>query len=312
MTAKTKIKLVLLFLFALTFNAELSAQSRSDSEPTVLWEKVSISAQDLYEMPDGGDMKPDLSRITFVSVEKGGHSLKYKIKDGSGQKWVAKIGDEAQSETASVRLLSALGYKTETVYLIPRLTIPTKGTYSNVRLEARPENVDRGKNWRWGQTPFEGTRQMQGLKLMMAFLNNWDMKELNNVILKRNGQQQYVISDLGVSFGKPGKIRLPLFWVIGRSRNNPDHYSKSKFVKETDKGMVKLAYYGKHRGMMKNFTVADARWLADLLTQLSDKQIRDAFRAANYSAADINTLTRAVKDRISQLDRAASPRSAGK
>ena len=45
-------------------------------------------------------------------------------------------------------------------------------------------------------------------------------------------------------------------------------------------------------------------WLADLLLQLSDKQISDAFRAANYSNEDVNLLTTAVKNRIAALDSA--------
>jgi Lon protease-like protein len=49
---------------------------------------------------------------------------------------------------------------------------------------------------------------------------------------------------------------------------------------------------------------ASASLLADLLLQLSDKQISDAFRAANYDNEDVNLLTAAVKDRIAQLDRA--------
>jgi len=55
---------------------------------------------------------------------------------------------------------------------------------------------------------------------------------------------------------------------------------------------------------MSRLTTADARWLADQLGQLSDRQIRDAFRAANYSDANVRTLTAAVKSRIKQLDMA--------
>lgn len=39
------------------------------------------------------------------------------------------------------------------------------------------------------------------------------------------------------------------------------------------------------------------RWLA----KLSDRQIREAFRAANYTPGQINLLTRAVRERTSEL-----------
>ena len=270
--------------------------------PSVLWEKVNIRQQDLYFGPGGKAGFPDVARVEFIKEEKGGYSKKYRIRDASGRIWVAKIGDEAQSETASVRLLAALGYKTEINYLVPSLTIPSKGTFSNVRLEARPHDVDRGKQWNWGGSPFENTPQMKGLMLMMAFINNWDMKSANNVILKSHSENQYVISDLGVSFGKTGSNGWPLFWRVGRSRNNPGDYAAAKFITATEKDRIKVVFNGKNRSRMRDFTANDARWLTDLLKQLSDQQIKDAFRAANYSPTNVNLLTEAVKNRISQFD----------
>jgi hypothetical protein len=302
--AMTLAALLLLFVGV---DAQRKHGDKGDSSQPVLWQRVNIGKQDLFLGPGGRNMEPDLSRIILIKEEKGGHSKKFRIKDGSGRTWVAKIGDEAQSETASVRFLYALGYVTEINYLVPSLTIPGKGTFSNVRLEARPDDVKRGEEWKWGRTPFERTPQMQGLMLMMAFLNNWDMKSANNVILKRGNERQYVISDLGVSFGKTGSNPLPLFWRIGRSRNDPKDYAHAEFVKKIDfeNDRVRVEFNGKNRSRMKHFTIADARWLASLLEKLSDSQIRDAFRAANYSSRDVDLLTHAVKDRIGQLARAS-------
>jgi len=277
----------------------------------VIWENVDVRRQDLFYGPGGRSRQPDLSNITFIKEEKGGYSKKYRIKDGSDKVWVAKVGKEAQSETAAVRLLSALGYKTEINYLVPRLTIPGKGTFTNVRLEARPADIDRGKEWRWDDNPFVGTRQLQGLKIMMAFINNWDMKNSNNVILKQQGRKYYVNSDLGVSFGKTGFTRIPLLWWIGRTRNAPNDYARSKFVTGTKNGRVKLHFNGKNYQQLKDISLTDARWLADRLSQLSTSQIQDAFRAANYSASDIDLLTGAVRSRIEQLESAANGRIAG-
>jgi hypothetical protein len=283
-----------------------ASPKKTDSGTNILWEDVDISHQDLFLGPGGDERKPDLSSITFVGNGKKGYSRKYIVKDAAGNTWVAKVGLEAQTETAAVRILSALGYKTEVNYLVPTLTIPGKGTFSNVRLEARPDDVERGKAWKWGRTPFERTKQMQGLMLMMAFINNWDMKSSNNVILKKGDRREYAISDLGATFGRTGRNGMPLFWRIGRSRNNPGDYAHSTFIKGVKRDRVKVAFNGKNRSRMKNFSTADARWLADLLTQLSESQIRDAFRAANYSDSDIDLLARAVMSRIDQLDQVGS------
>ena len=37
--------------------------------------------------------------------------------------------------------------------------------------------------------------------------------------------------------------------------------------------------------------MADARWLNKLLEALQDEQIRDAFRSANYSSEEVESLT---------------------
>jgi hypothetical protein len=283
------------------------AQKKDDKEMMrsgrpVMWEQVSIADRDLFLGPGGEEMKPDLSKVEFVEEQKGGYSTKYKIKDAAGRIWVAKVGNEAQSETAAVRLLWALGYKTEINYLVPEITIPGKGTFQNVRLEARPDDVKRLDQWQWNDNPFKGTHELQGLKIMMAFLNNWDMKNANNVILKKGDELQYVISDLGVSFGKTGNNGMTIFWRIGRSRNEPDEYAESEFIKDLKNGKIKFEFNGKGMELLKNITVEDGRWLASLLTQLSDKQIEDAFRAAGYVDSDAALLTQSVKNRIHALD----------
>ena len=301
---KVKTAIILITLLSLTAAAvgQKKDEMATRSGTPILWEAVPVATQDLLAGPGGNAMAPDISQITFVSEEKGGYSTKFKVKDAKGQTWIAKIGDEAQSETAAVRLLAALGYKTEINYLVPNLTIPGKGSFQNVRLEARPENIKRGQTWSWRDNPFKGTREFQALKIMMAFLNNWDMKEANNVILKRGDKLEYAISDLGVSFGKTGNKGLPIFWRIGRSRNVPDEYAEAEFIKNVKEGKINFNFNGKNDGSLGDITREDGRWLADLLLQLTDKQIADAFMAANYSDADVALLTQSVKGRIRALD----------
>ncbi len=266
----------------------------------VMWERPSdISSRDLFLGPGGASMRPDLRRITFIKEEKGGYSKKYLIRDASGREWVAKIGKEAQSETSAIRLLWGLGYLTEVNYLVPRVTIPGKGTFNNVRFEARPESWDRAGEWKWKRNPFVGTPEYQGLKIMMAMINNWDLKDSNNVIIQTNGELRYVISDLGATFGHASTT--PLFWRFTRSRNNPQKYTNAKFLEKVKGDRVVLHFGGKNRGLMKDITIRDAQWLSSWLSQLSDQQLRDAFRAANYRPDQINMLARAVRERSNEL-----------
>jgi len=305
----SKLRTVILLAVILSLSAVdvgvIAKQKKSKKQAArgtpVMWQRPSdISSRDLFLGPGGAGMRPDLRRITFIKEEKGGYSKKYRVRDGSGREWVAKIGKEAQSETSAIRLLWGLGYTTEVNYLVPRVTIPGKGTFTNVRFEARPESWDRGDVWKWKENPFVGTPEYQGLKLMMAMINNWDLKDANNVIIDEgDGQLHYVISDLGATFGHASTT--PLFWRFTRSRNNPSKYAKSKFFEKVKGDRVVVHFGGKNSGLMKDITVRDAQWLSSWLSQLSDQQLRDAFRAANYRPDQINMLAREVRARSNEL-----------
>jgi hypothetical protein len=269
----------------------------------VMWrDPGDISSRDLFLGPGGTAMRPDLRKITFIKEEKGGWSKKYRVRDASGREWVAKLGKEAQSETSAVRLLWGMGYLTEVNYLVPRVTIPGKGTFQNVRFEARPEEWDRVEEWKWKQNPFVGKAEYQGLKVMMALINNWDLKDSNNqiVYVKNSGPQlQYIISDLGATFGHASTT--PLFWRFTRSRNDPTKYARSEFFEKVKGDRVVLHFGGKNRGLLKDISVNDALWTGRLLAQLSDRQIKDAFRAANYTPSQINLLAGEVMNRRDEL-----------
>ena len=268
----------------------------------VLWRAPQdISSRNLFLGPGGDRMRPDLSQLKFIKEEKGGYSKKFRIRDGAGREWVAKVGKEAQSETAAVRLVWAVGYETEVNYLVPRLTIPGKGMFENVRLEARPDSEKRLTEWKWKDNPFTGTREFQGLKAMMLLLSNWDIKDSNNQIIAVKGSDKlrYIISDLGATFGKTGS--LPVIWRFTRSRNKPQDYVKASFVEDVDGNYVDFKYGGRQREIFKTITVDQAKWIGSWLARLSPEQIRDAFRAANYGPREQSMLTNAVLRRIDQL-----------
>ncbi|HEV2706587.1 MAG TPA: hypothetical protein VGV59_11720 [Pyrinomonadaceae bacterium] len=294
-----------------TLAVQKEKEKKKKAAPTgtpVMWREPSdISTRDLLAGPGGEAMRPDLSSITFIKEETGGYSKKYRVRDGAGRVWVAKIGDEAQSETAASRLVWAVGYQAEVTYLVPRVEIPGKGTFENVRFEARPEEVERLDEWKWKQNPFTGKRELQGLKVMMALLENWDLKDANNRILLVRGAEgnelHYVVSDLGATFGKTGTPGSPMAWLrnIRGSRNKPEDFVEDKFVTGVEGGRVRLDYGGKSGDLMRDITVEDAAWLGGWLARLSDEQIADAFRAANYTDEEVQMLTDATRKRIDEL-----------
>lgn len=295
--------LSLVLLFASTNLAQAQKKDKKKVKvytgTPVLWRAPDdIGSRNLFLGAGGEAMKPDLSRVTFVAVKTGGWSTKYRVLDGSGNEWVAKLSTEAQPETAANRLMWAIGYETEIAYLVPELEIVGKGKFKNVKLEARPKNVKRTGYWLWAQNPFLGKPEFYGLKIMMLLLNNWDMKDDNNAILATKGktksEQRYIISDLGATFGRTGG-------VFSRSRNKPADYVKAAFVKGVNGKEITFNYNGKNQQLFAKLTVDDAHWLAGWFGRLSDEQLRDAFRAANYSNEQVEMLTAAVRSRISTL-----------
>ena len=291
-------------LFAVSFLAGIAAaQDKVATVPSdvIIWEPVDIKSRDLFRGPTSEGIVPALEKVEFIGRQPGGNNLKFRLKDANGREWVAKVADESQAEVAATRLLWALGYRTEIDQIVKRMQIEKVGSYKNARFEARPETIKRGERWSWTNNPYAGTKEFDGLRLMMAFINNWDLKDENNILITENGKTYMVVSDLGSSFGKPAdksKSRT------GRSVNKPEHFAEAGFIKSVDNGVLVLDYRGMGEDYLKGIKVENARWLADLLLQLSDKQISDAFRAANYSAEDVALLTTAVKDRIAQLDQA--------
>jgi len=67
-------------------------------------------------------------------------------------------------------------------------------------------------------------------------------------------------------------------------------------------GRVEFVYNGKRGDLFKDITVEQARWIGERLARLSDQQINDAFRAANYSPEEISMLSRALRQRITELN----------
>ncbi|HZT58276.1 MAG TPA: hypothetical protein VFA21_06555 [Pyrinomonadaceae bacterium] len=286
----------------------------------VLWrEPTDIATRDLFKGPGGDEMAPDLTKVTFENAETGGYSVKWDVRDGAGKKWTAKLGSEAQTDTVALRLVWAAGYLTEVSYLVPCAHIAgapkppgNRGIercegdgFVNVRFKSKPEGTKNLDTWSWKDNPFHGTKELQGLIVLMGLLNNWDLKQDNNKILLAKGadgqdELWYVVSDLGATFGKTGG-------AITRSRNKPEDYVKSGFIQKVDGDRVKFQYHGKQSDLFDNITVTQAKWLGDLLSQLSKQQIDDAFRAGNYKPEEIDALSYELRARINELHSLHAP-----
>jgi len=97
------------------------------------------------------------------------------------------------------------------------------------------------------------------------------------------------------------KLDVPGLWRIRRNRNDPEDYRRDPFLEDVKNGNVFLFYKGKRQDLFDDIRVNEARWIGGLLSKLSDRQIADAFRAANYTPSEVRALTETVRARAREL-----------
>jgi len=303
-----------------------SAKTAVSSSSPILWRRpTDISRRNLFDGPGGKEHRPQ-PPFTFVKEDMEGSNPKFDVTDATGEKWRVKLGTEARSETAATRFVWAVGYFADEDYYLPAARIEglTKLTRGNkyvsaggvvrgARFERKPHGQKKIGDWSWFNNPFGNTHQLNGLKVMMALVNNWDTKDTNNSIYQEsNGEIRYVVTDLGATFGKTGGAMF-------RSEDNVNDYGKSKFVKKSKDGEVDFVmntrppifmifdvpYYVQRSNLgkiAKDIPAADARWIGGLLSELSENQIEDAFLGSGYNERDARAYTQQIRARIRALN----------
>ncbi|HKR00045.1 MAG TPA: hypothetical protein VJT09_05200, partial [Pyrinomonadaceae bacterium] len=191
----------------------------------VLWRNPGdVSMRNLRYGPGSARLAPR-EPFTFIEEDKSGESPKFDIRDARGVVWRVKLGPEAQSETVSTRLVWAVGYFAEEAYYLeraritglPRLSrgrdyVEGRETVIGARFEPRRKGVERGPEWDWDKNIFKDTRELNGLKVIMILLNNYDARKANNRIfyMRRSGigrmEARYTVSDLGATLGRAGGL----------------------------------------------------------------------------------------------------------
>jgi hypothetical protein len=121
---------------------------------------------------------------------------------------------------------------------------------------------------------------------MMAMINGWDLKTSNNKVYEpRKGSpaRLYVVKDLGDAFGR--SVRIFMGTPFMGTLNNVEEFEREGFIRRVDGDRVELHYRPLllNNGVDDDLTVADVLWTCRRLDRLSDRQWRDAFRAAGYS-----------------------------
>lgn len=281
----------------------------------VLWrEPADIESRDLFNGPGGAQAAPDPSgKFTFKERSTSGTSEKIIVEDDKGREWTVKFGSESRPETAATRIVWAAGYHVDQDYFVKRTRILGRGDFDvwDVRFERRDDGMKEVGLWSWHSNPFLGTRELQGLKVVMALVNNWDLKEMNNKIARPGkksggdrGERIFYVADMGGTLGSTGSPfrKIPGFGSApAGSKGDAGAFANQEFIDGVRDGQVVFHYKGKDPKALEGVTVENARWMGNLLGRLSDKQLSDAFNAGGFSEPETSTYVRAMRKRIDQL-----------
>ena len=298
--------------------------------PALIWhDPGNISSLNLYYGVGGKEHQPAAGAFKFIKEDTNGTAPKFDIEDSKGVKWRAKVRIDAKTDTAVSRLFWAVGYFVTENYYLPQVQvhgldkrtvsrgqkyISDAGVIQGARLKLRSKSEKKQGNWSWYQNPFVGKREFNGLRVMIALTNDWDLKEVNNGIMEEKGDGvHYVVTDLDASLGKTGNY-------FTRTRGRLKDYQQSKFIQKVNPETVDfhlnsrpfiLSVFDfwnyrtrtKMQQIVKNIPRADAKWIGGLLGQLSTKQISDAFRASGFSPEEVEGYTKVVQERIAALNK---------
>lgn len=305
-----------------------AASCGGQTQAPELWHLPSaIDHEDLLDGLGGSSGRPQ-GNFTFEKEDMNGSSPKIVVRDSQHVKWTVKMGPEAQPETVASRFVWAAGFFAREDYWLDRIQVQDMpahlkrggnlvhdGVIENVRLEHIPDGEKKMGGWKWHANSFKGTRELHALAVLMAVINNWDLKDSNNSVYRdKAGREYYAVSDLGASFGGNGEGLTD-----ARSKGNVKTYETSKFITKATARYVDFATpalpnpldnlrlpQDAHerlamRSVTKHIPRADAKWIGSLLGQLSHQQICDAFRAGGYSPTEAEAYAAIVEERIRRL-----------
>jgi hypothetical protein len=302
----------------------------------VLWRDPGVIERcDLAAGPGGPDGAP-ASPFRFVEEHLAGSQPCVSVLDRRGRRWRVKWGEEVRSENFAVRLAWACGYFAEVTYYVATGEIAgatalqrastclgVDGRFHEARFELDDPEVRKlfeEHSWAWNDNPFVGTRELQGLKILVMLLSNWDAKDRRDVARGSNTaifehrvsrwrrEARYLITDWGGSMGRWGGN------IVTRARWDPEGFvaQTPQFVTSVEEGFVRFGYAGQRTAdMSADITVDQVRWIHGYLRRIGNRQLEDALEASGASTDETRQFGAALRERIAQLGRACGAISTG-
>jgi hypothetical protein len=309
--------------------APAAAQQPVAGTPVLWHDPGAIADKNLTYGPGSADRLPK-PPFTFIKEDESGSKPKVRVSDANGVEWNVKFAgaidqkNEVNAEVAANRIAWALGYVAEEHYFVPegriegvkdlkraKGSIADDGSFRIARFERREPSTSRPpvaeRRWSFDDNPFAGSRELSGLKILLALLNNWDNKPANTSIESVTApdgstELRYLFSDWGASFGR---MAGPPSWTPSPTRWRVEDYKAQPLTTGVDGTNVKLFFLG--QVPMDTVPIEHARWFVELASQLKGEQLRAAFEAAGAPAADADAFAAVFLSKVDQLRAVVSP-----
>jgi hypothetical protein len=315
--------------FAIAFLVPLILNGAAKDPAPVLWQPPSgITISDWIWGPGGATHAPK-PPFKFLEEDLKGTNPKIKLEDAKGDHWTVKFGGEDHSDVFASRLLFAIGYVAQPSYFVasgnvsgvhdlrrakPFLDKNGAFVYARFKLhDSKKVGKAQEKTWTWTDNPFVGTHELNGLKILLMLMSNWDAKDArdgagsNTAVYSRpspdGDRLYYAFDDWGATLGNWGGF-------FSRDKWNADGFSRQtpNFVRSLDGQTIRWGYRGKHqKDVTSGINIDDVRWLVTYLSQVTDEELRAGLRASGATASQTDIYVRSLRSRIGQLQRLTGP-----
>ncbi len=280
-----------------------------------VWSPTHVASVNLKVGPPVPGAFPSNAWVNCDHKEKklGGVSPKFVCETSPGHEvWVKYGGRNAEvfGQVLSSRLFWALGFAANPTYPVrvrcrgcpkdPAKSPEVVGEVAEFdpaaierRLPGRAMETSHDSGWAWpeleeiGPTAPPGARaQRDALKLLAAFVQHTDNKAGNQLLFCPKGEEVgrtgcrrpvLMVSDLGLTFGHAG--------LLSRNIDSVSLDTWAEMPVWKDHARCEAQLKGSLSGSLSNPVIGEAgrAFLAGLLVQLTDAQLRDLFETARVS-----------------------------
>jgi hypothetical protein len=290
-------------------------------DANVLWQAPGeVDKLDLANGPKGPLGRPQ-PPFQFVDENLAGSTPKIRVVDARRVGWMVKFGEEIGPRVFASKLAWVLGYGALPSYFVANGRVDGVGALKRAKAHVKPDGRFtraafelyvgspvqwRGnqQSWSWTSNPFVGSKELNGLKVLVMLLADWDNKDARDVkrgsntaiLVYPDGEKRYLVVDWGGAMGTVGGYLSRSKWNCGGYRRQT-----RRFVRMNG-DEIQWGYSGQHtKDFLTDIRVDDVRWLLTYLGRISDAQLRAGLLSSGATTAGAGCFATAIRTRIDEL-----------